>query len=179
MTEQLKSVITLAGLKAINAAQISGIKGKITHLAIGDSDGVSYNASRYQTGLKNEKMRVEIVEASSFDQTFLVGALFEGGNENFIVNEISAILEDGTTFAIWANEGDALAEMFSHQNLLLQQQITITSVDADNIEIVTIESDFFHLNVGMFASLATASLTNILATLNNTHARHVEEGLVL
>ena len=60
MTQEYYSIITNAGLAKHAAASLGGAPINLTHLAVGDSNGTSYNPVATATALQNERHRTTI-----------------------------------------------------------------------------------------------------------------------
>ncbi|NRA19254.1 MAG: phage tail protein [Oceanospirillaceae bacterium] len=101
--EQWYTEVTSRGLAAEVLAKAQGNAYNVTHIAIGDSNGESYNPTPEQLALKNELHRLPIQSLTPHanNPTWLVFEAYVpediGG---FTINEAALIGEDGTLYAI-------------------------------------------------------------------------------
>ena len=104
MTQSYYSIITNNGLLKEAAARISGASQvNLTHLAVGDSNGTSYNPSGAQTALVHELYRTTLTHAA-IDETnpnqLIVEAVVSEEVGSFYIREVGIFDEDGELFAI-------------------------------------------------------------------------------
>ena len=104
MTQSYYSIITNNGLLKEAAARISGASQvNLTHLAVGDSNGASYNPSGAQTALVHELYRTTLTHAA-IDETnpnqLIVEAVISEEIGSFYIREVGIFDEDGELFAI-------------------------------------------------------------------------------
>lgn len=102
----INPTLTVAGLRAVFAADNDGVSAKITHIALGSS---KYTPTGSETALKSEKARIEIVGGRYVDDYCIeVSALLDTAT-GFTVAEVGLILEDGTLLAVWSDPDTPLA----------------------------------------------------------------------
>lgn len=82
MPEEYIRLVTTAGLAAFTNAEISGVKAKITHMAVGDSAGSYYTPNKEQTQLVNEVYRGEVDVVP-----------YEDENGDIVPNQVSFIID--------------------------------------------------------------------------------------
>jgi hypothetical protein len=104
MTQSYYSIITNNGLLKEAAARISGASQvNLTHLAVGDANGTSYNPNGAQTALVNELYRTTLTHAA-IDETnpnqLIVEAVVSEEVGSFYIREVGIFDEDGELFAI-------------------------------------------------------------------------------
>jgi hypothetical protein len=104
MTQSYYSIITNNGLLKEAAARISGASQvNLTHLAVGDSNGASYNPSGAQTALVHELYRTTLTHAA-IDETnpnqLIVEAVISEEVGSFYIREVGIFDSDGELFAI-------------------------------------------------------------------------------
>jgi hypothetical protein len=104
MTQSYYSIITNNGLLKEAAARISGAtQVNLTHLAVGDSNGTSYNPNGAQTALVNEVYRTTLTHVA-IDETnpnqLIVEAVVSEEVGSFYIREVGIFDEDGELFAI-------------------------------------------------------------------------------
>ncbi len=103
MTQEYYSIITNSGLAKHATASLGGDPIDLTHLAVGDSNGTSYDPVATATALQNERHRttltyVEIDESNS--NQLIVEAIIDETVGPFYVREVGIFDADGDLFAI-------------------------------------------------------------------------------
>ncbi|MBU6141411.1 MAG: phage tail protein [Proteobacteria bacterium] len=104
MTQTYYSLITNNGLLKEAAARISGASQvNLTHLAVGDSNGASYNPNGAQTALVHEVYRTTLthvaIDEDNPNQLIVEGVINEEVGP-FYIREVGIFDEDGELFAI-------------------------------------------------------------------------------
>lgn len=103
MTQEYYSIITNAGLAKHAAASLGGAPIDLTHLAVGDSNGTSYNPVATATALQNERHRTTItsvvVDEDNPNQ-IIAEAIIDETVGPFYVREVGVFDSDGDLFAI-------------------------------------------------------------------------------
>jgi hypothetical protein len=103
MTQEYYSIITNVGLAKHAAASLGGAPINLTHLAVGDSNGTSYNPIATATALHNERHRVAttyvVVDEDNPNQ-LIVEAIIDEEVGPFYVREVGVFDADGDLFAI-------------------------------------------------------------------------------
>ncbi len=103
MTQEFYSIITNGGLAKHAAASLGGAPIDLTHLAVGDSNGTSYNPVASATALQNERHRTTLtyveIDGSNPNQ-LIVEAIIDETVGPFYVREVGIFDADGDLFAI-------------------------------------------------------------------------------
>ncbi len=103
MTQEYYSIITNTGLAKNAAASLGGAPIDLTHLAIGDSNGTSYNPLSTATALQNELYRTSVTYVEIDEENpnqVIVEAIIDEGVGSFYVREVGIFDADGDLFAI-------------------------------------------------------------------------------
>jgi len=103
MTQEYYSIITNTGLAKNAAASLGGAPIDLTHLAIGDSNGTSYNPLATATALQNELFRTSVTYVEIDEENpnqVIVEAIIDEGVGSFYVREVGIFDADGDLFAI-------------------------------------------------------------------------------
>ena len=103
MTQEYYSIITNTGLAKNAAASLGGEPINLTHLAIGDSNGTSYNPLATATALQNELHRTTLTYVEIDEENpnqVIVEAIIDEGVGSFYVREVGIFDADGDLFAI-------------------------------------------------------------------------------
>lgn len=103
MTQEYYSIITNTGLTKNAAASLGGAPIDLTHLAIGDSNGTSYNPLATATALQNELHRTTLTYVEIDEENpnqVIVEAIIDEGVGSFYVREVGIFDADGDLFAI-------------------------------------------------------------------------------
>jgi len=104
MTQTYYSLITNNGLLKEAAARISGAtQVNLTHLAVGDSNGASYNPNGAQTALVHEVYRTTLTHVAIDEDNpnqLIVEAVISEEVGSFYIREVGIFDEDGDLFAI-------------------------------------------------------------------------------
>ena len=104
MTQTYYSLITNNGLLKEAAAKISGgSQVNLTHLAVGDSNGASYNPNGAQTALVHEIYRTTLTHVAIDENNpnqLIVEAVISETVGSFYIREVGIFDEDGELFAI-------------------------------------------------------------------------------
>jgi hypothetical protein len=103
MTQEYYSIITNTGLAKNAAASLGGAPIDLTHLAIGDSNGTSYNPLATATSLQNELHRTTLTYVEIDEENpnqVIVEAIIDEGVGSFYVREVGIFDADGDLFAI-------------------------------------------------------------------------------
>lgn len=104
MTQSYYSIITNNGLLKEAAARISGaLQVNLTHLAVGDSNGASYNPNGAQTTLVHEVYRTTLTHVAIDENNpnqLIVEAVISETVGSFYIREVGIFDEDGELFAI-------------------------------------------------------------------------------
>ena len=103
MTQEYYSIITNSGLAKHAAASLGGAPINLTHLAVGDSNGTSYNPVATATALQNERYRTTLtyvqIDGSNPNQ-LIVEAVINETVGPFYVREVGVFDSSGALFAI-------------------------------------------------------------------------------
>ncbi|END5526325.1 phage tail protein [Vibrio vulnificus] len=131
-TVALVPVITTKGLAAVFNATNDGFAAKVTHIALGDH---GRTPSKNEQGLVNERMRIPIADGQRIDDFQIHLTALASGGTGFWVKEISFILEDGTTLAIWSDE-EPLAYLSVKVPLLLAFDLVLSALPAQSVTVI-------------------------------------------
>ena len=103
MTQEYYSIITNSGLAKHAAASLGGAPIDLTHLAVGDSNGTSYNPVATATALQNERHRTTLtyveIDGSNPNQ-LIVEAVIDETVGPFYVREVGIFDASGDLFAL-------------------------------------------------------------------------------
>lgn len=104
MTQQYYSIITNTGLlKEAAASGPGGSAVSLTHIAVGDANGASYNPTGAETALVHELYRTTLthvaIDGSNPNQLILEGVISEEIG-SFYIREVGIFDSDGVLFAI-------------------------------------------------------------------------------
>lgn len=103
MTQEYYSIITNSGLAKHAAASLGGAPINLTHLAVGDSNGTSYNPVATATALQNERHRTTLtyveIDGSNPNQ-LIVEAIIDETVGPFYVREVGIFDASGDLFAL-------------------------------------------------------------------------------
>src|SRR3989338_6321366 len=103
MTQEYYSIITDSGLTKHAAASLGGDPIDLTNLAVGDSNGTSYDPVATATALQNERHRATttyvVVDENNPNQ-LMVEAVIDEAIGPFYVREVGIFDADGDLFAI-------------------------------------------------------------------------------
>lgn len=103
MTQEYYSIITNSGLAKHAAASLGGAPIDLTHLAVGDSNGTSYNPVATATALQNECHRTSVtyvVLDEANPNQVIVEAIIDETIGPFYIREVGIFDSDGDLFAI-------------------------------------------------------------------------------
>ncbi|NBV06795.1 MAG: hypothetical protein EBS06_06125 [Proteobacteria bacterium] len=103
MTQEFYSIITNSGLAKHAVASLGGAPINLTHLAVGDSNGTSYNPTATATALQNERYRTTLTYAQidgSNPNQLIVEAVIDETVGPFYVREVGIFDSSGALFAI-------------------------------------------------------------------------------
>ncbi|MBU6141410.1 MAG: phage tail protein [Proteobacteria bacterium] len=103
MTQEFYSIITNSGLAKHATASLGGAPINLTHLAVGDSNGTSYNPVATATALQNERYRTTLTYAQidgSNPNQLIVEAVINETVGPFYVREVGVFDSSGVLFAI-------------------------------------------------------------------------------
>ncbi len=114
----IKPTITVGGIAKARAAAEGGFKVAITHLGLGDAGGPGYEVTRYQTALKNQRLKVPIGGGEVIaDNGVALNTIVPPG-ETFPIRELGFYADD-VLFAVWS-EPVELAARPTRASLILQ-----------------------------------------------------------
>lgn len=103
MTQEYYSIITNSGLAKHAAASLGGAPIDLTHLAVGDSNGTSYNPVATATALQNERYRTSVTYVVLDEENpnqVIVEAIIDETIGPFYIREVGIFDSDGDLFAI-------------------------------------------------------------------------------
>ncbi|MFK9080184.1 phage tail protein [Pseudomonas neuropathica] len=169
---ELQPVITKAGLSAVWRKDKTGLAAEITHVVIGTE---GYTPSNTQTALRKQVAVYPISDGETLSSTLLHVTAVADGPQAIWVREIGYLLSDGTLFAVWSHPTDVLAYKPAENKLLLAYDLSLTALPPGS---VTITSTGAGLNLTLseeLASLATASIADMLRGLKQQDAIESQE----
>lgn len=134
MSNNMIAITTQLGKQKVFDAESNSIKIKITHIAVGDG---AYTPTQDQTTLVNEIDRIPIASSEISAEEYLItfGAVIDNQNE-YWVNEIGFLLEDGTLFAVWSHPTIKMGYKTAVNKFLLGYNLKLVDVNIDAIEVV-------------------------------------------
>lgn len=103
MNQKYYSIITQRGLRKQANGLMDGELVRLTHLAIGDSNGEEYDPTGLEHELKNEVYRVNLARIavdSADDNRLNMEAIITAENGPFWIREVGIYDSDGELFAI-------------------------------------------------------------------------------
>lgn len=166
MSTALVPIITLNGLDAVFNAQGDGLAARITHIALGDN---GRTPSANETGLKNERRRIEIADGERLgNQQIHVTGVVDGDGPEFWVREVGFILDSGAMLAVWSDTRP-LAYISNSVPLLLAFDLRLEALPADS---VTVESTGADLSLAAWGEQYAAHAAATLANMNETLKLH-------
>jgi hypothetical protein len=169
---ELQPVITKAGLSAVWRKDKTGLAAQITHVVIGTE---GYTPVNTQTALRKQVAVYPISDGETLSSTLLHITAVADGPQAIWVREIGYLLSDGTLFAVWSHPTDVLAYKPAENKLLLAYDLSLTALPPDS---VTITSTGAGLNLTLseeLATLATASIADMLRGLKQQDAIESQE----
>lgn len=184
MTQQYYSLITNNGLLKEAAANSSGGSlVELTHIAIGDGNGISYDPDGAQTDLVNELYRTTltsvVIDENNPNQLIVEGIISEEVG-SFYIREVGIFDADGELFAIgkYPETFKSTSESGSGKRLYIRMILGFTN--APQVTLVMSEdlNNDPNFNSNVIASLAEklAKAEN-LADLENIEEARVNLGL--
>ncbi len=178
MTQEYYSIITNGGLTKHAAASLGGDPIDLTHLAVGDSNGTSYNPVVTATALQNERYRttltyVEIDESNP--NQIIVEAIIDETVGPFYVREVGIFDSDGDLFAIGKFPETFKANLPSGSGKRLYVRMILGFASTPQVNLVQSENLNYDPNFSenVFASLAEklAKAANLADVEDEAEAR--------
>jgi len=178
MTQEYYSIITNSGLTKHAAASLGGDPIDLTHLAVGDSNGTSYNPVVTATALQNERYRttltyVEIDESNP--NQIIVEAIIDETVGPFYVREVGIFDSDGDLFAIGKFPETFKANLPSGSGKRLYVRMILGFASSPQVNLVQSENLNYDPNFSenVFASLAEklAKAANLADVEDEAEAR--------
>ena len=150
MSESLVCTFTDVGLRALVNAQRDGLQAQIVALAVGK--GVTAGASftgytplRTSTGLKNETIRVPILSGTELgsDAGFRLLAVVPAVSlpTEYWIQEVAAILADGTVLAIWSDPDHPLTGKTARSDTDLAYDLILDAIPTGLLRITVTAPD--------------------------------------
>lgn len=135
MAKAYGSIITNIGAAQMTNAALEGKKVNITHVAVGDSNGIEYMPIPDMTGLKHEVWRGVITDYSKgADQVIDIYGIIPASVGNFIIREMAAIDSDGNTIVLTNSPPIHKVTMDTGASLDLNIRIKIVVTNTDVLE---------------------------------------------
>ncbi len=155
MSTILKPQITEGGLQALFNASNNGVQARIKYIALGDS---AYTPTQNQTALRNEKHRLSVASGKRITPTQIHVNVMDDSDKTFWVRELGFFLEDGTLFAVYAENGKTLAYKSPDVPLLLSFDLALSAVPANSITVIDQGLDINILIAPELAKMASAQI---------------------
>lgn len=124
----LSSIITDVGHAKLATAAGSSSAVAISHVAIGDGAGQSYDAQHRYVSLRRERARVAITSREKLDgNRWMVRAEFPPVGDIFEVREIGFFDAAGTMIALWAERSQRIGQA-GITTLLLEHVLSFEAI---------------------------------------------------
>ena len=179
MTQEYYSIITNSGLTKHAAASLGGDPIDLTHLAVGDSNGTSYNPVATATALQHERYRttltyVEIDESNP--NQLIIEAIIDETVGPFYVREVGIFDADGDLFAIGKFPETFKPNLPSGSGKKLYVRMILAFASAPQVNLVQSENlnydPNFSTNVFAAIALKLAKAANLSDVADATQARN-------
>lgn len=175
MTQGLTAIITAKGRAALFNAADTGVDAEIAYIAFGDGNGAGYEPTDGMTALKNEIVRIPILNGKKLSNSeIVVESLWSTENE-FRVFEIGYVLKDGTFLAIWSDPTTALLEKKNGVDLVIGYTLLLATVPTDNLIVQVLDPDFEVIKVGSTLVSAVSIITLIRRAVESENARLIPQ----
>lgn len=154
--------ITDSGLRAVLAADNTGLDAVISHIALGNQ---AHTPDRSQTTLQNEQMRMTVASGSRVgDHQIHLEALAQGDGD-FWVREVGFFLATGELLAVWSDPDTPLAYKAPGQDLLLAFDLSLSALPAES---VTVEVTGPALNLYLATELVRLANAHVRQAIRET-----------
>ncbi len=178
MTQEYYSIITNSGLAKQAAASLVGDPIDLTHLAVGDSNGTSYNPVATATTLQNERYRTTLtyveLDESNPNQV-IVESIIDETVGPFYVREVGIFDSDGDLFAIGKFPETFKANLPSGSGKRLYVRMILGFASTPQVNLIQSENLNYDPNFSenVFASLAEklAKAANLADVEDEAEAR--------
>lgn len=156
------TILTDLAVAKINLAAGMDLAVEITHVAIGDGNGDTYNPSYNQTGLRNERARKQIDRRHvAGDNAWRIKAEFDTETDEIDVREIGFFDAQGDLIALWAGT-DVQPRKTGYVTYLIDHVLTFERELQDGVLIVNAPDDVvFDLAVTTGTAIANLQLEQI------------------
>lgn len=163
MSESLVCTFTNVGLRALRNAQNTGLQATISHLAVGRGEPsgqgfVGYTPARTDVALRSETVRVPLLTGVALDSTagFRVLAVVPASSlpEEYWIQEVAAILADGTVLAIWSDPEHPLSGKTATTDVDLAYDLILDGMPANLLKIAVTEPDIPDTTAVLFEQIA-------------------------
>ncbi|USD30877.1 tail fiber protein [Pseudoalteromonas sp. SCSIO 43201] len=158
MSENLKLVITRAGLDECISAKEKGLKAELNYVSAGDR---AYTPNPDQRALQNELQRVEFSEYKDLGTGQLQAVAKFSGPQEYAVRELGFWLASGTLLGVIsapnttlnykAKDGHCIQPLTLDLSALPSETVTVV-VGTENLNIL-IEEEFTHLAIAQVDSM--------------------------
>jgi len=179
MTQEYYSIITNSGLAKHAAASLGGAPINLTHLAVGDSNGTSYNPVATATALQNERYRTTLtyvqIDGSNPNQ-LIVEAVINETVGPFYVREVGVFDSSGALFAIGKFPETFKPNLPSGSGKKLYIRMILAFASAPQVNLVQSENlnydPNFSTNVFAAIALKLAKAANLSDVADAAQARN-------
>ncbi len=179
MTQDYYSIITNSGLAKHAAASLGGAPINLTHLAVGDSNGTSYNPSATATALQNERYRTTLtyvqIDGSNPNQ-LIVEAVINETVGPFYVREVGVFDSSGALFALGKFPETFKPNLPSGSGKKLYIRMILAFASAPQVNLVQSENlnydPNFSTNVFAAIALKLAKAANLSDVADAAQARN-------
>ena len=143
MSVSLTPTITTVGLSALLNAEKTGYDANLTHIVVGDANGVGYTIDPLDANptLVNERDRV-LVSSEKVSANTLRFTATISGTEEYWIREVGLLLDSGELFAVYAipeatatTPDKPLAFKATGIDLSFNIDITLTAEQASNVTV--------------------------------------------
>lgn len=166
MSESLVCTFTDVGLRALVNAQRDGLQAQIVALAVGKgaaagADFTGYVPARTATALKSETIRVPILSGTALGSSagFRLLAVVPAISlpAEYWIQEVAAILADGTVLAIWSDPDHPLTGKTARSDTDLAYDLILDAIPTGLLSITVTDPDIPDTTTVLAMLLTTAT----------------------
>lgn len=162
MTSVYQIQYTNAGLTALLNEKNQGLKGEISHIAVGSA---AYAPTGNEVQLREEQQRVEVQDFQQVNNTLHIASVFSG-ELSYNVFEIGVFLKDGTLLGLASDPSAQIAHKPAGGVYMPQLALSLSQLPNDSI---TVEVSANALNL-----LIVEDLTVIAIAITDLNKRHLD-----